>query len=580
MIGNRAVRPLVVAALTLRFALGCVSSSEAAGALSVQAELDRREVSVDEAATLTVTVTAAGLDLPKVSLPPIRGARVERLGESQGFSWINGRVTRTSTTAFRLHPSAEGQITIPPIRVAGSGTEAESAPLSLRVGKSPSSTSAPGTELFARLTLDRNRVYWNEGVTARFTLYSRAHLEGAPAWDPPDAAGFWSEVLGAPRTGVVMIGGLEYDATELRVAYFPTRTGRLSIGPGRVHLQVLRRFAPPDPWSSLGIPETQVEEVTLRTEQARVEVLSLPDGAPPTFRGAVGDFSLDVRVDRVAIGAGEPVTVTTTVRGRGNVASAGDPEITGSPPARMYAGGAGTLLDRSGDRLRGERRREVTFVPDTVGTFHVLPARFSWFDPESERYRTQVSDTIQVRVFPAGVALDSLHPQSGGRVIASLRTKAGWRGSLSLDPSPGTLAVTIASVLAYAGLLGALRVRERAERDPKRRRRKSLEVLLAELSALEKSEAEARPGAIQIARVIQRALEVRYAVDVEGRPLTETMERVRSAGASSDELNDLARLFDALDRVAYAPVRPGFDELSAARIAADGLLRRYLGELS
>ena len=43
----------------------------------------------------TVTVTAEGVDVPSISLPPVSGAQVKRLGESQGLSWVNGRVTRT-----------------------------------------------------------------------------------------------------------------------------------------------------------------------------------------------------------------------------------------------------------------------------------------------------------------------------------------------------------------------------------------------------------------------------------------------------------------------------------------------------
>ena len=50
-----------------------------------------------------------------------------------------------------------------------------------------------------RLDVDRTEAVWNEGVRARFTMYSRARLEGAPAWDPPEAPGFWAEVLGPPN---------------------------------------------------------------------------------------------------------------------------------------------------------------------------------------------------------------------------------------------------------------------------------------------------------------------------------------------------------------------------------------------
>ncbi|HKW51365.1 MAG TPA: BatD family protein, partial [Candidatus Eisenbacteria bacterium] len=381
--GARAVAWLLAAGF---FVLGSRVAA-GAGRLEIQAELDRRQIAVGEAATLTLTVTAEGVDMPPVTLPPIAGVTVERLGESQGFSWINGRVTRTLTVAFRLHPSDVGDVTIPEISVKSGDAAARSMPLTLRVGKALPPARGGTSELFARVVLDKSRAYWNEGIIARFTLYSRVQVEGVQSWDPPDAAGFWTEVMGPPRTGRVVISGVEYDASELRVTYFPTRTGRLKIGPGRVHLRVVRRIPQPDPWSMLGLPEEQVEDVTLETGIVPIEVMPLPPAAPASFKGGVGDYTMDVHVDRASLHAGEPVTVTTTVRGVGNVASAGDPEVATSVPARTYAGGVNTSIDRSGERVRGERRRDTTFIPETTGRMAILPVRYTWFDPEAKRYR-------------------------------------------------------------------------------------------------------------------------------------------------------------------------------------------------
>src|SRR2546425_11229532 len=109
----------------------------------------------------------------------------------------------------------------------------------LMIRRPPRSTLFPYTTLFR--SLDRSRVYWNQCIIARFTVFSRARLEGPPSWDPPDAVGFWSEVMGPAWSGRAVVAGADYDASEIRVAYFPTRTGRLTLGPGRVHLRVIRR---------------------------------------------------------------------------------------------------------------------------------------------------------------------------------------------------------------------------------------------------------------------------------------------------------------------------------------------------
>jgi len=583
VIGDRlpGARALAAALVALGLLILRPDAAEPAGRLEVQAELDRRQVAVGESATLTLTVVAEGVEVPGVSLPAIDGVAVQRLGESQGFSWINGRVTRTFTVAFRLRPSAEGDVTIPTVRVSSGGVAAQSSPLTLHVGKALPPARGGTSELFARVVLDRSRAYWNEGIIARFTLYSRVQVEGVQSWEPPDAVGFWSEVMGPPRTGRVVMGGVPYDVSELRVTYFPTRTGRLTIGPGRVHLRVVRRVAAPDPWSSLGLPEEQVEDVTLETGRASVDVTPLPPNAPPSFKGAVGDYSMDMRVDRISVRAGEPVTVTTLVRGVGNVASAGDPDVDASVAARRYAGGATTTIDRTGERLRGERRRDVTFIPEAPGRMAILPVRYAWFDPEAKRYRTQVSDSIRIVVEPPGAEADSARAFRGrGAVAAALRAKPGRRGQLTLEPPPGSRALALVSLLGYGAALAGLGMRRRAERDPRRHRAMALASLAVELHRVGGGSSERASAAVRIGAMVRRAVGLRYDIDVDGLPAQEALERARAAGATERDLKEVAELLASLDRLAFAPPDARAGGRFPERQAAERLLKRYAKELA
>lgn len=577
MIGDRRLRALVFAGAFAVALLVLGPRAAAAAQIGVQAEVDRNQISLGETATLTVTVTAQGVEVPSIDAPTVKGVEVFRQGTSQGFSWINGIVTQTSTVAFGLHPTVEGDLTIPSIRVLSRGIAAQSQPITLHVGKALPAPRAGTAELFARMVLDRSKVYWNEGLVARFTVYSRVRLEGIQSWDPPDAAGFWTEVMGAPRSGRVVIGGVEYEASELRVTYFPTRTGRLKIGPGRVHVRVVRSIAQPDPWSMLGLPEEQVQDLTLETGTAPVEVLPLPAGAPQSFKGAVGDFSMDVRVDRTHIRAGEPVTVTTAVRGEGNVASAGDPDVAASIPARTFAGGATTSIDRSGDRLHGDRHRDVTFIPEAPGRMAILPVRFSWFDPEARRYRTQVSDSIPVVIHPPVAWADSSHAAQAVGPVAALRARPGRRGDLSLEPPPGSGAIAIASLLGYGAALAGQSLRRRTDRDPRRRRALALAALAAAGHAVGRekpAEAAARLG-----EMVRKAVGLRYDIDVEGLATNDALARAKIAGANDADLKEVEQLLASLDRLAFAP--PGSQKVDGRteRKAVERLLRRYRKEL-
>jgi hypothetical protein len=325
----------------------------------------------------------------------------------------------------------------------------------------------------------------------------------------------------------------------------------------------------------LGLPETQVEEGVIDTDRASVEVAPLPGGAPAGFKGAVGNFSIDVRVDRTAVRAGEPVTVVTTVRGAGNVGSAGDPDVTASVPTRMYAGGANTTLDRSGDRLRGERRREVTLVPEAPGRFAILPVRYSWFDPEQGRYRTQISDSIRIAVLPSDAPGDSLRPARVTGPIAALRSAPGRRGDLSLQPPVASRAVALASLLAAVAAVVVKRVRARSERDPRRRRAAALDALLLELRDIAAGASDAAPAAVRIGSIVRRAVGLRYDIDVDGRPAEEVLSRAKHAGAPDAELAEISQLLHAVDQVAFAPPADRAAGELSERAAADRLVQRY-----
>jgi hypothetical protein len=572
----RRVAPAASLLLALAAALAFVPSSARAEQLTAEAELDRQQVLVGEPATLAITITAEGLDVPAIKLPLIAGLDATATEQSQGFSWMNGVISRSVTSTFSLRANAPGDYVIPSFLIRSGKKEAKTQQLVLHVRATMPRQGGGlggegGPELFARLTLDRTRVYWNEGVTARFTLYTRARVEGAPAWDPPDAPGFWTEVLGPARTGRIRVGDVEYDATEMRVEYFPTRTGRLRIGPGRVHAQVVRQVPVPDPWSALGMPETQVEDIELTTEQLAVDVVALPKGAPAAFRGAVGSYDLDVTVDRAVVHAREPVNVATVLKGEGNLAAASDPDVSSTLPSRRYAGAASTSLQRSGLRLKGERRRETSFVPERPGSFAILPVRFSWFDPEQGRYRTQVSDTITVRVLPPGSGSGSgAGPAAVLGPTAPRRSHPGAGGSLALVPPLPADVVAWGSLLAYLGVLTGLGVRDRSLRDPRRKRLRELDAIARELART----GTATPTPARTAVLLRRAAEVRYTADVEGLPVGDAAARLTVSGMQAEDAARWKETLERLEQLAYAPPDARGAGGAALQAAAD-LVRRF-----
>ncbi|HMI30558.1 MAG TPA: BatD family protein [Candidatus Limnocylindrales bacterium] len=586
---------MVASAVGMRPAWSGVSANRT---LSIEAKLDTDRVAPGEPATLTVQVRCEGLSLPEVPLPPLQGVTVERGGTAQNFSMMNGRVERTSTTVYRLIPRVEGVVRIPPLRIAVAGERAESSPLTLTVSHAASSRhpspmrglQQPGNvpqgtpELFVKATVDHSSAVLNEQIVLRLRLYSRVDVLGDVDWKPPSTSGFWTEGLGPPRQGRVTLNGVEYAMMEIPTALFPTKTGTLTIGAGRMRCRIARVVPPPDPWSMLALPDIVPQEVSLLSDPITITVDPLPPGAPVGFQGAVGTFTFSFRVDGLTARAGEPLAARATIGGTGNVATIRDPEIHARGAARQYVAGSSTRLDRSGDRLVGERQTDVAFVADQPGSIEILPVKFAWYDPEAKRYRSQTSDSVRVRVLPGTVSeSNARRAMRGDEAIAAPRRTPGPFGSLALDPPFGSTAILGLSVLAYGAAILTGRARQRMSGDPRFARIRSLEALLArDLARADSLAREGQPAkaAALAEQALRRGAGLRYDADVAGLARVEWAREIKSRGADDAEVTRLQALFDSLAAIAYAPPETRSADAREAIRAVAGTLERYRAEMA
>lgn len=582
-------RAIVLGALVLAAATRAESLASASG-LSVEATLTPDRISAGEAATLTVVVRAGGINVPEPPAPRTAGLTFDPAGTAQNFSMIQGRVERSVTVAYRVRADRPGRYVIPPLRVSQGSETAESAPLTLTVlpigsamPREPSAGGGGPPEVYARLVVDKDRAYWNEAILARLRIYARVPLEGAPDWTVPETQGFWVEDLGAPTAASARVGGYVYVLNEIRWALFPTKTGRLRIGPARVRCRINRPIPPPDPWSALGLPDVRPEDVTLETDPVPITVEEVPGGAPEGYSGAVGSYALSVRVDRGTVPAGESAILTTVVRGEGNIASVRDPEVTAPPSVRRYVAASSTRIDRSGPALRGLRTQQVAIQSESPGTILVDPVRFVWFDPSDGRFHSVTSESIRIRV----TAAPEPGPATarGGRApgpAASPRTATGPVGPLSLGPPPGALALSGLALAGYSAwaLLAVLRARR--ARDPRAVRRAALEAAAEGVAAARRRLApgNAESSAFRAAEALSAGLAARFDVSTTGLPRDELLAEAGRRGAPDAAREQVGEILTALDAIAFAPPEARTADAAREMQAAEGLLARWRKELS
>jgi len=166
------------------------------------------------------------------------------------------------------------------------------------------------------------------------------------------------------------------------------------------------------------------------------------EGRPDSFAGAIGrGYTIGVAANRTVVRVGDPITLTVTVQGEGNLENVGLPRLSAdgglSPEHFRLPNG-----DISGVYEDGRKVFEVKNVRVLDTTANEIPAiAYSWFDPERVIYETARSKPIALRVDPArmvssrdvissvreGPELET--PDSTARLAAGMEEKAQAAGS-------------------------------------------------------------------------------------------------------------------------------------------------------
>lgn len=586
----------------LRIALALAAAAAAAEARAadrvlLEARVDRDAIASDEVVTLEIRLEApqepSALDLAGES--PFRiVSRTE--GRQTSFTMGGGSVAsrQVFVTTLGLAPTRTGDLAVPPVRAVVGGKTYETRPIAVKVVPG-AARPAPGQarpsggaatfrgwerDLVLDVQVDRREAWLGEQITMSIWLLSPLGVIQSERFDPPKHEGFWLEELETARTlqqQIRDVNGVPTRAYLLqRVALFPTRAGRLELGPAEIALSV--RVG----GGTLFDPLPTAKRVTRRSAPIAIRVKPLPPGAPPGFQSVnVGRLALAATASDARVAAGEPVTVRLTASGEGNVRALALPRLPAVPGARAFEPTVSEAVAPRGTRLAGSRTVETVLVPDRTGELVVPALEWPYFDPAAGRY--EVARTPALRV-----AVDAGAP-GGARAAPGTNTlAAGLRpiredASLSRRGAPPWRSPLLAALLAlgplaFAALAAADRVRARAAGGDARRRRAGRTA--RRLLARARREAGRGDPAAALAEV-ERAL-LGYASDRLGRPARGlTREALAAelsrAGAHAPAVRALSHALDACDLVRFGGGAPGAAVLDAAERAVALLEEADLG---
>ena len=134
----------------------------------------------------------------------------------------------------------------------------------------------------------------------------------------------------------------------------------------------------------------------MESEPATFEVKPLPPNAPPNFSGGVGTFAMTTEAKPKRVQVGDPITVTSTVSGRGNFDRVNAPALEDDQGWHKYPSSSKFKQDDEVG-ISGAKTFETVISPNEKKQA-LPPLVFSYFDPVKENYVTLRSDAMPITV--------------------------------------------------------------------------------------------------------------------------------------------------------------------------------------
>lgn len=375
-------------------------------------------------------VFSADADFEQFSPPRIEGFDVLAGPSTSTMSTtniINGKMTttRTMSSTYILEASRVGKFTVGQASIVVKGKTYTSQPQVIEVvaGETPSrNATAPdaadrssetglsdpsGEDIFLRLQLSKRQVVKGESVVAVIKLYTRLDIAGFEDVKFPDFNGFWSQETYTPQNidfqRETVNGRIYQSATLRRFVLQPQQTGTIAIEPAEmVCLVRIRNNARGRSLLDDFFDSYQTLRKRIKTPETAIKVAPLPAGAPASFNGAVGKFSMKTRLSSDSIKAHEAVSFYVTIQGQGNINLIEMPKLNFPPDFETYDSKVTDHYRSSGGTYSGRKEFEYPVIPRSHGDFTIAPVEFSYYDTDSRTYKTLKSKPIKIKVEKSG----------------------------------------------------------------------------------------------------------------------------------------------------------------------------------
>ena len=371
-------------------------------------ELEVSNTTIEKGESISITIKYSGDGKLMYDFPDEFKQRGGTLsGMSSNVKVVNGKSTVEKFTFEKVTGSFRkaGKYKIGPVKLQTSSGEVKSNTITVKVEKSLNMISANPADnldqaIFGIIQQSKNEVYIGEPIVVEAKVYAQIDVLQIENYDPFNFEGPAEKIdlkLNREATrNYEEIKGRQVMTFSLgRTIFYPELNGNYEISP--FEMIVLyddhRKLFP--------------ERARIRSNESKVKVKPLPNNAPSSFNGAVGQFELDAKTDKNNIEQGKVLALSVEINGVGDIDNLSLPKPN-LPEGALFYGDPEEIDSTYISSFGVEGRKKVTYYiqMNKAGEKRIPALNFTFFNPESEKYETIKSKPIKVEVNPSNDVVD------------------------------------------------------------------------------------------------------------------------------------------------------------------------------
>ena len=355
--------------------------------------------------------------------PSFEGFRVVG-GPNQSVSnmFVNGKRTFSKTFSYFLSPLEKGLITVGQATIEINGKIFKTLPVEVNVSESVEISKDPNDpnyivneNLHLVAEVSNPKPFLNEGISIVYKLYysPQINVTNVGEIETPEFENFWSQNIKIPRLQIERgsYNGESYNyVTWKKTVLYPQKTGRLEILPLSLDVSV---DVPTNRRDFFGNRIYSQVSKKITAGRRVIQVSELPDNAPSSFNGAVGDFDIELTTTKTDLNASESLQATIKISGKGNLKLFSPPSIEAPSSLEKYDPEYTENVSTNLAGMNGNISNTYTLVPQFQGKYPISSVDFTFFNTSLKKYETLKTKEIIVNVLEGPTLLtEKVDPQN------------------------------------------------------------------------------------------------------------------------------------------------------------------------